>query len=53
MTIYIKAVNFDGGTTFLIIENKKSPSPLGDFNTYFFNTSSKSFSVNLYFLPQN
>ena len=53
ITIYIKAVNFDGGTTFLIIENKKSPSPLGDFNIYFFNTSLKSFSVNLYFLPQN
>ena len=54
MTIYIKAVNFDGGTTLLIIiENKKSPSPLGDFNIYFFNTLSKSFSVNLYILPQN
>ncbi len=54
MSIYIEAINFDGGTTLLIIiENKKSPSPLGDFNIYFFNTSSKSFSVNLYFLPQN
>jgi len=27
MSIYIEAINFDGGTTFLIIENKKSPHP--------------------------